>query len=371
MARSEWVRDMESNRSGQMRDSMLALNFELLREITGRNGWTRISLCAMLFWAGEGATMADDPETVLNGPFSFASGNADGVIEVSLKPGFDSTSASLKALSECHNLQLFTAKRVRLGRRGFAAVLQHPKVTFLSLDSTDISDNDLQLIGKMPKINYASFCATGITNQGITCLEGAQTIETLMVAGCRELTQDCLVSIARLRNLKELNISGMRLSGDLAGDCIASMSSLEALEMYGSEVSVKVLSCLPRLRKLKRVSLSCSNLNDLGAAHIGEVTSLEWLAVEQTKITTIGASYIMSLPNLHTLEIRECGDLSASIRTLPQHGRLKCLYYDGPLDHRAVEVLCGLPSIRELYVQGVTEEQRRQIMRTRPDVEVY
>lgn len=67
--------------------------------------------------------------------------------------------------------------------QGFSQELSnYPSIQRLHLDSSDLSDSDLQAISQLPQLSYLNLYNTGITNTGITALQQSQNLQTLILS---------------------------------------------------------------------------------------------------------------------------------------------------------------------------------------------
>jgi hypothetical protein len=121
---------------------------------------------------------------------------------------------------------------------------------------------------------------------------------------------ETLAHIARLSRLQVLDLSTqyspgsvptVRLADHLA--LLASMTSLEELDLKGNSFEEGSLKELTRLPWLRRLRLSGPSVSDLDAPALAQLTNLEELAITGTDMTDDGLKWIARLEKLHTLDL--------------------------------------------------------------------
>lgn len=117
-----------------------------------------------------------------------------------------------------------------------------------------------------------------------------------------ELTpQDC-AAIAKIRNLKSLELEGAII--DDAGLAeIAKLTNLESLDLAGTKVGNDGVRHLAKLKKLKNLNLSQTNIDDQVLADLATLTNLENLYLYRTNITSAGLAKLASLQHLEYLDV--------------------------------------------------------------------
>lgn len=248
------------------------------------------------------------PPTSLDGT---ADGTAiKGLFAISGVPNVDATGSSLKE-----------------------ELRQNPGQTSLDFSRSPITDSDLDMVVTRP-LRLIDLCDTGISDLGVRKIATIRSLETVRIAGCRNLSDHSIAALAQLPNLKTLWIgySGLTDNGLKA---LSNARSLECLSISGNAkmrgAGLKYLSTLPSLYELwmadldvsregiKAVSsLTClrklvasdSNIDDRAMPYIARLDNLEILNITGTRISGKGLMELSRSKNLKILRAAECGQLT-------------------------------------------------------------
>ena len=110
-------------------------------------------------------------------------------------------------------------------------------------------------------------------------------------------TDEDLARLRKLRNLKELHLSG----SDITDDGLASLNklrSLEHLSLSNTDVSDAGLVHLKRLKRLRYLSLSGTSVNGNGLAYLPNLSNLRALYLFDCPVTDAGLAHLDGLVNL-------------------------------------------------------------------------
>ena len=156
------------------------------------------------------------------------------------------------------------------------------------------------------------------------------------------------------------------------------------------------LARLAGLRQLKLLDLRENPIGDAGLEHVAELTQLEWLILDRTRITSAGLSHLTGLTRLRRLSLAECEiddagleslaslssleflDLSrtrisdAGIAQIARLARLKSLWLDETaVGDAGLAKLAALANLTELGVRGTrtTESGRAAFATILPEPE--
>ena len=170
-----------------------------------------------------------------------------------------------------------------------------------------------------------------------------------------------------LSNLRYLALNNCPwLSGNVA-DILAEMESLEGLEFDSVNMSgddFQKLSRLPRLRSLvlgTNGRLFKKGKADSSLALLADFPSLEDLRLFHLPITGKSFSVLAELPNLSTLLLNDCQNLTAAgFRHLGKLKRLERLLLNNcPLENDALLFLNDIDSLRFLYLEYLFEKKMK------------
>jgi len=173
------------------------------------------------------------------------------------------------------------------------------KVTFLSLDSTDVDDAKLAAVEKLQNLNRLDLSGTKITDAGLAYIENLQNLSMLDLSGTK-ITDAGLAYIKNLRKLKGLNLLGTKIT-DAGLAYIENLQNLSMLDLSGPQITDAGLAYIENLQNLIMLGLSGTQITDAGLAYIENLQKLKGLNLLGTKITDAGLAYIENLQNLSTL----------------------------------------------------------------------
>lgn len=135
----------------------------------------------------------------------------------------------------------------------------------------------------------------------------------------REVGRGDLEAIAKLKELRYLNLYGATLSED-ATQALAKCESLEELSLDDTSVNDVSIQPLLALRRLRILGLARTRVTDAGLKRMkGNLTSglcnLERLDLESCDVTDDGIAWLVrQVPPLHVLDLRETQVTEAGVR---------------------------------------------------------
>jgi len=256
----------------------------------------------------------------------------------------DATEKGLKQLHELPNLEgidMFGARR--LDDRALQQLSKCSNVTNLSLscgaEANMVSDKGLAEIGKMTQLKELSLSWTEITDKGLQVLQKLPNIERLSLHGANNISNDGLKEVARLKNLKHLELAGTNITDD----------GLKHIENLGH---------------LKILDLRGLAIGDEGVETLSKIGSLQELLLIDTKITDSAVKSISILPNLEDLSISRTSVSDKAVPYLKQMKGLKCLSVQGAklTPGGICELRKALPDAHIFTGQSAMEQQLARLL---------
>lgn len=98
-----------------------------------------------------------------------------------------------------------------VAREDLAALAAMPKLRALNLNSTDITDDDLELVGRLVGLHDLDVSTTDITDAGVLHLRGLSGLRHLRIKETR-ITDVGIGHLASMRALETINVRGVDLS---------------------------------------------------------------------------------------------------------------------------------------------------------------
>jgi hypothetical protein len=214
-------------------------------------------------------------------------------------------SRSLERISACKHLRTLILRGSRLKREGLEHLNQLPHLTCLHVyDADAFTDDMLEVIGFLGGIEDLTLAHHGtsegaaltdaglrhltrlvhlthlrllniatITDQGLDHLRRRPRLEELSLAGCgKGITNAGLQSVARLRELRRLDLSGLAEITDAGFEPFTRLRALEHLTLRSvPRLTDGALRRLQRLESLQRLDLTgCPGFTRAGVAALQE-----------------------------------------------------------------------------------------------------
>lgn len=141
-----------------------------------------------------------------------------------------------------------------------------------------------------------------VNDKGLKAIDEFKDLEELDLSSCRQITDDGLVHIAGLTNLKELVLWNTTISGR----GLEHIAGLQQLEILNVALCAKIgdddLKPFGRLTKLRELDLaSVGGVTDTGLSSLKPLTHLRWLNLYNAKITDAGLEHLYGLTELETI----------------------------------------------------------------------
>ncbi len=224
----------------------------------------------------------------------------------------------LTALPKLARLRIYESNRwtaAMLDQLANFPHLQDLEVSGIKYEGKDLGDEAIKRIVKLKSLLSLTIRSCGVTDSGVKELEELRSLRSLTLGSERLLTDNALISIAKMTHLKSLDLDARTFpyypfgfSGAEGGNRLGSFTEeglrkltsikdLEELNLSGRPLSPAVLN-FPNLRSL---NLSRSTVDDACAAKIAQLHQLQSLVFRGSRISNEGLKVIAKLPNLNTL----------------------------------------------------------------------
>jgi hypothetical protein len=162
-------------------------------------------------------------------------------------------------------------------------------------------EEHLNQLGHLKTIKRLNLSRTGLKNENLIKLATLISLESLNLAE-NELTYAGLSAIRTLKKLKELNLDTIK--PDVEGiDAIGSLISLRSLSLSRSGIDNSDLMYLLPLAELETLNLSSTKIGDKGLPICRVFTELRLLDLSKTRITDNGLVSLIPLRNLRELKL--------------------------------------------------------------------
>jgi len=216
--------------------------------------------------------------------------------------------SSLRILSFHENL-------CRISDAGLVHISQMPNVEILCLHGMkNITDAGIAHLAKMASLRKLDIGSSQVADRGVEYLSQIKTLERLeLPQDQRGITDKGLEHLSRLPNLKQLGISRIHYVDpkmnkeyytDKGLEFLSHCQTLETLGIGSIGVTDAGMEHIAKLTNLKSLNvIGCDNITDRGLAKLSALKYLESLQIFEKGITVAGFNQLKSLPNIRRMHI--------------------------------------------------------------------
>jgi hypothetical protein len=190
------------------------------------------------------------------------------------------------------------------------------RVTQVFLAKSEVTDDDLRILARLPHLNHLELQDTKVSDNGIKYLAALTKLETLHL-NCTACTDTGLMSLASLTRIKRLSLSQTQIT-DTGLAVVHSMPSLTALTLGSTRISDAGLTELRGLRRLEILHLSDTEITEAGLAKLRELPALYGLGLPNRVISPTGISALRQFPKLRVIYIEPTDDCTTVVANLQQ-----------------------------------------------------
>jgi hypothetical protein len=233
----------------------------------------------------------------------------------------------------------------------------------LTLGGTALTPQSAQIIGRMPNLRTL-FISGATTEAALAALAKTTKIHDLSLLSCG-LTGKQIRHVAGISTLQHLWISDKRLT-ELPD--LNSLVNLEVLSLTDAPITDNDLRAVSRLKNLRKLRLSSTNVNGTGLTQLRSPERLSELSLNYCKLNPSSLKPLVKFKNLRDLGIYGSGlkarDLSA-LHTLTKIEKLNFDPMPGDAADEWLAVRLKLPFIRSIAEsQSITRKQLTDISKS-------
>lgn len=209
-----------------------------------------------------------------------------------------------------------------------------------------VTDEGLKHLAQLKNLRVLILPHSGITDKGLVHLKDLKNLRELWL-DFLSLTDAGLVHLKGLTKLKVLRFHGSKIT-DEGMENLKGMRDLEDLQLGGAILTDKSMPIIGQMTRLKTLDLRVK-ITDAGAAHLQNLTELDWLCLSGTKVGNEGLNHLTGLRKLKWLILEDTPVTDAGLPTIAKLSSLTTLYLSGcSLTDQGVKVLTQLPNLESL-----------------------
>jgi hypothetical protein len=177
------------------------------------------------------------------------------------------------------------------------------KVRTLETDSIDarnypmIIDKDLWILKDLPNLKKLNLDHTEITDEGMKEIGRIPSLLALSLTDTR-VSDAGLAELKNVIGLEDLRLDKLAV-GDVGLASLGAFPQLRRLSLYQTKVTDAGLIHLQKLFFLENLSLDETQITDVGLSHLGELQNLRYVSLWRTNVTEAGVQKLrQALPKL-------------------------------------------------------------------------
>lgn len=179
-----------------------------------------------------------------------------------------------------------------------------PEIFSLNLNTVPIGDVGLSHLANLPNLSSLALAGTQITDRGLLPLLKRRGLRTLVV-GNNPLTAECLKTIGQLSELIELSLDGLPVT-DASLVELEKLPNLTNLQIIGcKQLTDACGSTFARLPKLATLRVDVTELGDEGVRKLSDSKNLFYLSLYGTKTTDASVPHLSRIKSLQHLGAQE------------------------------------------------------------------
>ena len=231
-------------------------------------------------------------------------------------------------------------------------------ITQIDANGSNVTDQGLQHLGKLPQLEKLSLDGTAVTDEGMKALQRVPSLQAISLNSTR-ISATGLDSLAALPGLKRLEMMNTKpTQADF--EAIGRLPALESLTLNRVlELTDESLDAICHASTLKALQINeCVGLTDKGLVALAKVPGLEELTFHKANITGVGIGFAASKGGLKSLKVLAISYApinlpgARAINSLKTLESLDISFVPGMNDAFFVEFIAGLKHLKELNISA-------------------
>jgi internalin A len=233
------------------------------------------------------------------------------------------TDAGIAALGEMQAMEMLDLSFSALTDRGLAALERMGKLIQLGLGATSVTGAGLLSLNAA-NLESISLAGTPFDGRFMSRFNGMPKLRYLGLAGTT-ISDDDITQLGHFEEL-EIDLAGTHI-GDRAIDHLCASGACY-LNLAGTRITSRSLQRIGSDRRLRHLNVAKTAIDDDGMRHLSTLQDLRLLFLDGTGITDTGLSYLRHLPRLDCLSIRSTAITSRAVEYLSSMPSLISLIVD-------------------------------------------
>ncbi len=271
------------------------------------------------------------------------------------------TDDGMSQLAKCRSIRTLTFHDREISEALVDAIYEFPGLQMLSLQ-TRMDEKDLRLLTKLPKLTSLSLSDLIVSQQGIESLNQLQRVNTLSLS-MKGLTDEQCEHLAKLTIPATLSITGSKGISERSWISV-SKASFTSVSLIRCDISDSSLAALAKSESMRGLSIYGGSITDKGLQSLHGNEVLSSISLQDTKVTKKGAEDLLSaLPNARRIRFNReyIGEALQFGRFVPPKrpsvhfseiaNRLrKSAHVREKIDDEAIKLLNAEPNLGQVFV---------------------
>jgi len=210
------------------------------------------------------------------------------------------TSAGVKNLLALRQLEYLTLPE-STDDAVMALLPSFTRLRGLYLSSSRVTNADLTHLKDLPNLEELALGLGRMTDKGLIQLAACSRLEYLMLSGTN-FTDFGMAYIKDIPHLKTLHAGHLNHLTDRGMENISTAVQVERMSFHWADgITEAGLAHLARLSNLKMLDVSHAQLSDAGTLHLARIKGLESLEIDGKNLTDVGLTHLARFTNLRKL----------------------------------------------------------------------
>ena len=286
----------------------------------------------------------------------------------------DTPPEAIEVIRQLPHLTELSTRYLTVTSQALSHIASLDRLDTLSLRFSELNDDGLKKVATMKRLRWLDLQGTKVTSDGLRILASLSDLRHLEIGGAT-LSTNVPESLAKLTQLESLVLYYPKHWEATWISQLSGLSGLRRLSLYLSQtrVSATDLEGLKSMKALEALSIYGGEISDDGMASLGGLTQLRFLSLAGSPVNDRGLSFISGLAGLRELEVNGTDVTNAGVDTILRLQQLNRLYLNGGITDAGLARLSALPRLEHVRLParpGVTSDGIAAMMKVRPAMRI-